>query len=198
MQYKYGDCMQKRLKKIRDFFSLSQSDCAESLGLSLNGYANYENTKSNRFMKSDDIQKLLHLCETRGKKLNLNWLFCGEGSMFLTNEDLKRQFNSNIEQVIENSFKNFGQIQQVNNLLDSEMAKILGISENKYIKIATGREKPTIDILIKLKENFNVNIDHFLFGNIEAKLPQHDENAAESLGLSKDEIIKLKQILKNY
>ena len=188
--------MQKRLKKIREYFIKSQTDFAKELGLSLNGYANYENIKSNRFMKADDVQKLLQICEENGKILNLNWLFTGEGSMFLENEDLKKHYNGNVKFSSNEFFKNFGKIQQVNNLLDSEMAKILGISESKYIKIASGGEKPTIDILIKLKENFNINIDNFLFGKVESTLLS--QNTAEELGFSKEEIIKLKQILKDY
>lgn len=181
----------ERLKKIRKIIKKTQKDFADELGVSERNYKNYE--YGNSFPPEELLQEINYQYN-----VNLTWLLTGRGEIFEERNDLARNNNQEIVKNIENSFKNFGQIQQVNNLLDSEMAKILGISENKYIKIATGREKPTIDILIKLKENFNVNIDHFLFGKIEAKLPQHDENAAEILGLSKDEIIKLKQILKNY
>ncbi|MGN0015645.1 MAG: helix-turn-helix domain-containing protein [Candidatus Gastranaerophilaceae bacterium] len=172
--------------------NISLYEFAKSVGASPSKFAEIKSGK----VKTLSQNTALEISKQYG--FSFKWILTGEGEIFEERNDLARNNNQEIVKNIENSFKNFGQIQQVNNLLDSEMAKILGISENKYIKIATGKEKPTIDILIKLKENFNVNIDHFLFGKIEAKLPQHDENAAESLGLSKDEIIKLKQILKNY
>lgn len=181
----------ERLKEIRKIANKTQKDFASELGVSERNYKNYE--YGNSFPSEELLKEISYQYN-----VNLTWLLTGRGEIFEEKNDLKRNNNKEIVKNIENSFKNFGEIQQVNNLLDLEMAKILGISENKYIKIATGKEKPTIDILIKLKENFNVNIDSFLFGKIEAKPPQQNENAAESLNLSKDEIIKLKKILKNY
>lgn len=130
---------------------------------------------------------------------SFKWILTGEGEIFEEKSDLLRNNNKEVAKNIEFSFKNFGKIQEINNLLDSEMAKILGITEHKYIKIASGKEKPSIDILIKLKENFNINIDRFLFGNIEIQQPNlPQQNAAEELGLTPEELLKLKRILKNY
>lgn len=179
----------ERLKEIRKIAKKTQKDFADELGVSERNYKNYE--YGNSFPSEELLQKINYQYN-----VNLTWLLTGRGEIFEERNDLARNNNQQIVKNIENSFKNFGEIQKVNNLLDSEMAKILGISESKYIKIASGKEKPTIDIIIKLKENFNVNIDKFLFGKVEPTLPQ--QNTEEELGLSKEEILKLKQILKNY
>lgn len=182
----------ERLKDIRKIANKTQKEFANELGVSERNYKNYEYGNS---FPSEELLKEINY----QYNVSLTWLLTGRGEIFEAKSDLLRNNNSKTAKNFECSFKNFGKIQEVNNLLDSEMARILGITEHKYIKISSGKEKPTINILIKLKENFNINIDRFLFGSIELQqpnLPQH--NAAEELGLTPDELLKLKRILKNY
>ena len=123
--------------------------------------------------------------------VSLKWLFTGEGEVFEETFDLKKRNLSGVEDNFKQAFKNFGKIQEINDLTDGEMAKILGMPEHKYVKIASGKDKITMDVVLKLKENFNVNVDAFLF-------KKEKVNSGEELTLTKDEVVKLKSFLNRF
>lgn len=71
----------------------------------------------------------------------------------------------------------------------SELAEKLDISNNHISSIENGREKPSLDILLKICEELCVIPDYLLLGNIHANdLPQ---NITDSLRLCSNDDIEL-------
>lgn len=71
----------------------------------------------------------------------------------------------------------------------SELAEKLDISNNHISSIENGREKPSLDILLKICEELCVTPDYLLLGNIHANdLPQ---NITDSLRLCSNDNIEL-------
>lgn len=60
--------------------------------------------------------------------------------------------------------KRLSEIQDKHNFLDSEMAKMLKISEKDYMKIKLGKLQPDLDVLNEIKRNFVVDIDWLIYG----------------------------------
>ena len=71
----------KRLKKIREYLGYSQNEFAKKLGLKQNTISAYEN---DRLDVSGKVLSWLAY-----NKINLSWLFTGEGEMFLEDNDFK-------------------------------------------------------------------------------------------------------------
>ena len=55
-------------------------------------------------------------------------------------------------------------LQEKHNFLNSEMAKLLEISESDYISLILGKIKPDINIINNIKRNFKISIDWLLYG----------------------------------
>lgn len=71
----------------------------------------------------------------------------------------------------------------------SELAEQLDISNNHISSIENGREKPSLDILIKICDELKVTPDYLLLGNIHANdIPQ---NIIEGLRLCSADDIEL-------
>lgn len=75
-----------------------------------------------------------------------------------------------------------------------ELAERLNISNNHISSIENGREKPSLDILLKICEELKVTPDYLLLGNIHANnIPQ---NIVDGLRLcSKDDIELARQFI---
>lgn len=74
-------------------------------------------------------------------------------------------------------------------LKQSELAEILDISNNHMSSIENGREKPSLDLLLKTCDELKVTPDYLLLGNIHPDdIPM---NIAEGLRLCSDDDIKL-------
>ena len=70
----------------------------------------------------------------------------------------------------------------------SELAESLDISNNHISSIENGREKPSLDMFLKICDELKVTPDYLLLGNVHAKnVPQ---NIAEALLLCSDEDIE--------
>ncbi len=71
----------------------------------------------------------------------------------------------------------------------NELAESLGISNNHISSIENGREKPSLDMFLKICEELKVTPDYLLLGNVHANnIPQ---NITEALLLCSDEDIEL-------
>lgn len=71
----------------------------------------------------------------------------------------------------------------------SELAESLDISNNHISSIENGREKPSLDMFLKICDELKVTPDYLLLGNVHAKnVPQ---NITEALLLCSDEDIEL-------
>ena len=56
-----------------------------------------------------------------------------------------------------------------NNLSQEDMAKILKINRNYLSRIETNKSLPTAEVLIRLAEEFSINIDSLLGLNMDSK-----------------------------
>lgn len=68
----------ERIKIVRDYYKLSQSDFAKKLGVAQNVISRYERGEVKP--ASDFITVLIQICT-----VNSNWLLTGDGEMFLYN-----------------------------------------------------------------------------------------------------------------
>lgn len=59
-------------------------------------------------------------------------------------------------------FKNLRAIREDNDLRQSDIAKILNVSQNTYSQYETGVIALTADVLIKLANYYNVSVDYLL------------------------------------
>lgn len=59
-------------------------------------------------------------------------------------------------------FKNLRAIREDNDLRQSDIAKILNVSQNTYSQYETGVIALTADVLIKLADYYNVSVDYLL------------------------------------
>ena len=74
---------------------------------------------------------------------------------------------------IEQNFEAFGPrlalLMDESNLNNTEMAKIVGLSRSMITLYASGRRKPSLEILLRIAKFFNVSVD-WLLGRTENKL----------------------------
>lgn len=59
-------------------------------------------------------------------------------------------------------FKNLRAIREDNDLRQSDIAKILNVSQNTYSQYETGVIALTAEVLIKLADYYNVSVDYLL------------------------------------
>ena len=59
-------------------------------------------------------------------------------------------------------FKNLRAIREDNDLRQSDIAKILNVSQNTYSQYETGVIALTADVLIELADYYNVSVDYLL------------------------------------
>lgn len=59
-------------------------------------------------------------------------------------------------------FKNLRAIREDNDLRQSDIAKMLNVSQNTYSQYETGVIALTADVLIKLANYYNVSVDYLL------------------------------------
>lgn len=151
--------LKKRLQDVRNAYGLSGYAFAKKLNIPQPTYLRYESGEQKPSCKL--IEALVVICN-----VNIKWLYTGQGQMFSPNEeyDWQRQNDTSVYLKVSQFGKRLSELQSTHNLLDREMAKLLGISEYQYIAIITGRRNPDIDILNKIKQNFRISIEYLLYG----------------------------------
>lgn len=150
---------QNRLIKLRELFNLSGYSFAKKLEIPQPTYSRYESGEQKPSGK---------LLESLVLKFNVNiyWLFTGEGEMFLDfkKNSGERHYDTTIELRLNGFGTRLSALQAKHNFLDSEMARLLKITEQHYGEIVNNKQKPSLEILNNLKENFKVDIDEMLYG----------------------------------
>ena len=68
-----------------------------------------------------------------------------------------------------NFIKNLKYLRKVNKITQKELALKLEISEQAIKMIETNQFNPSLEILIKIRNLFNVNLDDLIFSNLEDK-----------------------------
>lgn len=148
------------LQKLRKSLNYGQKEFAVKLGINSLTYANYE-----RGERKPPYELLVKLSEDLN--IDLNWLIVGNGEMF-KNENkhsLKQKNDTLITKKVSRIGHRLSEIQIKNDLLDKDIAKILGMYQDDYIDLKLGEKEPTFKILNKIKQSFDVSIDWLLYGD---------------------------------
>lgn len=187
--------MNKRLQEIRkEDCNFSQEEMANELDISFPAYRNYE--KGDRELKVSTIQKILNLQLKNGLKINAQWLLTGHGSKYIIENTLLRKKPDN---ELEQNNKLFGKLLQAiqanNDLLNDEIAEIMGISEEDYRDISLNRKEIKGSQLIKILSNFSINPTEIFYPN-NSKFPQQGYSGG-NLIFTQDEILKIKKLIQN-
>jgi len=75
-----------KLREIREYFSLNQSELAEFIGIEQNDFSRYENG-IHEFYDELKIKLIDFIMSKYEKRININWFLTGEGEMFLSNQE---------------------------------------------------------------------------------------------------------------
>ena len=150
-----------RLIEVRKAFNQSGYSFAKTLGIPQPTYLRYE--IGNQKPSARLIEALAIICG-----VNVHWLFTGKGSMFTDFEKNsgKRQYDTSVESRLEGFGQRLRNLQSRHNFLDREMAVLLKITESEYLEVVTNKQKPNLEVLNRLKENFKVDIDELLYGGM--------------------------------
>ena len=173
----------QRLLDIRkNFKPNSASAFAKDLGISQTTYSNYENG-------SRSIPDAVYVKLQNEYNVNLNWLICGNGEMFLLSNKTEKQIKT--EKKLK-ELKTFGQrlnyLMAENDLIPEYLEKDTKISAKRITKMVMDEEKPTLDELRALKKYFNVSIDLLLdgYGDIKPVLSDEERKILEVFKKAKD------------
>ena len=154
-----NNLFRKRLKEIRNAFGLSGYSFAKKLNIPQPTYLRYETGEQKPSAKL--IEALMLHCN-----INIYWLYTGEGSMFFNPEinSGARKNDTDIDKKLSSFGKRLSKLQEQHNFLDREMATLLHISERAYISMISGNKQPNIEILNRIKQNFEITVDYLLYG----------------------------------
>lgn len=77
----------------------------------------------------------------------------------------ERQNDTTVDEKSSQFGKRLSELQAQHNFLDREMALLLKISENEYLKLLVGKRQPDLQVLNCIKQNFKVSVDYLLYGD---------------------------------
>ena len=136
-----------RLKELRNEHSLYQRDFAKLMGMSQSGYSQYETETTD--IPTEMLRKLANYY-----KVSIDYILC------LTDNPVsykKSQITDN------HNLNRLKEIREDRDLIQVELAKILGISQNGYSQYETNTLDISTKILKKLALYYNVSIDYLLY-----------------------------------
>lgn len=178
----------ENLKKIRNAKNLSVEKLSKIIDVPASTLWGYE---GNKRIPSIDLPIQLN----RKLDVNTNWFLTGEGMMFLNKCENTHVFIQNEKPSlnIKEWGKRLAKLLADNNETPLNFSKRTSISESRIERFILYSEEPTIQELTKIKCNVDISVDELLYGETIESNTQ-----AEKVSLSTDEILKLKQILKDY
>ena len=148
-----------RLKEIRTKINANASAFAREMNIPQTTYVKYE-----RGERKPSFELLEQLAELYN--VNMQYLFTGQGQMFLSGESNTKQPKEN-DKILKN-YKFFGyrlaELQDELGYLDKAMARLMGIDEKKYIRIKLGDEGATVEQLVSLASKVDVSLDWLIKG----------------------------------
>ena len=147
--------MKEQLKNIRISLSLSQVEMANKLDIPVRLYRSYEYESKGYPIKF--VQKLVDVFH-----VNAHYLFTGNGSMFLPAQEDTKLAEELAKRTTFGKRLNFYQSEK--NLSDSEIAKILNVSENRVEILGLDEAEPTLTELKALKSYSGIAIDVWVDG----------------------------------
>ena len=178
------------LKKIRKHLRYSIEKFADIVGIPPRTIGSYERNE-----RTCSLELLSQLC----KKLNVNanWFVSGIGDMFLTQnvdtlllKDIPGDFQPDI------IGRKLVDIQIANDLSPYKMASLLGMSETHYSNIVVGKDYISTEEISAILNKFQVS-PGWLFNLGSSAAAATKKTQTESLGLTSDELLKLKKLLQN-
>ena len=137
-----------RLKEIRKEKNLLQKEIANKLGMSQNGYSQYETDISN-------------IPTTKLKKLAI--IFNVSIDYILNLTDIKTPYNPSHIIKTANNMNRLKDVREDRDLLQIDIAKILNMSQNGYSQYETSYCDIPIAKLIILAKYYNVPTDYLLY-----------------------------------
>ena len=148
------------LAEIRKKLGYKVVDFVEKFGMQYRTYQTYE--RGERKPPLEFFEQLNQIFN-----VNLNYIFTGEGEMFLKDENKNTHEPKDNEQVLKN-FEHFGarlnELQGELGYLDKAMARIMGVDEKRYIRIKLGKEDATAEQLARLASKVDVSLDWLIKG----------------------------------
>ncbi|MBS4760969.1 MAG: helix-turn-helix transcriptional regulator [Clostridium sp.] len=151
--------MKERLKQIRIAKGYSQQQMADELCMEVRRWRSYE--YETRGLPSDVLKRLVDTFN-----VNLNYVFTGEGPMFLPQKSEKLQKYEQAFKERKTFGKRLNYYQAEENLMDDEIAKILDTSESRVEKLGLDKSEPTLTELRALKSHSGIPIDLWVDGEL--------------------------------
>lgn len=149
----------QNLAIVRKNINSNAASFAKEVGIPYTTFIKYE-----RGERKPSFELLEYLVDVYN--VNLNYIFSGQGQMFIKPDDntLERQNDTTVKERVSHFGERLGELQDKHEYLDKDMAKLLKISEEEYIDIKLGDIEPDLKILNRLKQCFKVSIDYLLYG----------------------------------
>lgn len=176
--------MKERIKQIRQYFGLSQSQFAQKIGRTAGCVTKLELGKSRISDETADA-----ICHVFG--ISKLWLMENEGDMFALGEDKapvdRNAFGGRIKQV-----------RKERGLTQQQFADRIGFHKNQVCYVEGGKSIPSENYLRKVSTAFEVNFDWILTGEGEENAERLvvDEELIGWLNSHPDEIRLLKMKMK--
>nr|DAT59063.1 MAG TPA: helix-turn-helix domain protein [Caudoviricetes sp.] len=150
----------QNLAIVRKNINSNAASFAKEVGIPYTTFIKYE-----RGERKPSFELLEYLVDVYN--VNLNYIFSGQGQMFIKPDDntLERQNDTTVKERVSHFGERLGELQDKHEYLDKDMAKLLSISEEEYIDLKLDDKEPDFKILVRLKQCFKVSIDWLLFGD---------------------------------
>lgn len=147
--------LQEGLQKLTNR-KITQSDFARILNV---GRANIsDRIKRNSQVNTLEVEKIQN-------DLGINlYVRVDSADIKISENSGERQNDTSVDEKSSQFGKRLSELQAKHNFLDREMAQLLKISENDYLKLVVGKIQPDLNILNRIKQNFKVSIDYLLYG----------------------------------
>ena len=149
----------QNLAIVRKNINSNAASFAKEVGIPYTTFIKYE-----REERKPSYELLEYLVDVYN--VNLNYIFSGQGQMFIKPDDntLERQNDTTVKERVSHFGERLGELQDKHEYLDKDMAKLLKISEEDYIDLKLGDIEPDLEVLNRLKQCFKVSIDYLLYG----------------------------------
>lgn len=177
----------KLIKKIRSILGVSVAKMASAIDMPARTITSYE-----RGERTPSIDFLAKLCINYG--LDINSLISQQDINFIEKCCNTHELRKSDTPFL--NYQNWGnrlaKILSENKETTYSFSKRTGIPEHRIERFILDSIEPTIRELNSIKSNVDISIDELLYGEIVEKSTQEDD-----VCLSANEILKLKELLKN-
>ena len=164
--------MKERIKQVRNYFGLSQTQFSRKIGKTAGCIAKLESGQCK--ISKDTFDSL---CSTFN--VNKEWLLNGTGDMFI--KEMSPVDRSSFGSRVKN-------IRKENNLTQQQFADRIGFHKNQVCYVEGGKSIPSDDFLKKVAIEFNVSLHWLKTGCEDEDSERVDEELIEWLRKNPDEV----------